>query len=336
MDFTTLPSKTPQEKAEQSSLLHRKIELQSPVDLHYIQRNLARAARERLDLHFPLGSGTGTGTSTGTSTAPGKKRYKPATVISLDGARRDSQLDRDGQGEEGVERQQQNREEPRTEKEKGTEEGGEEEEDPLRKSVRLLVDEFLRATYESAAQSISVNGNDAALIPAASFPSCSDPDPRLDGSDTADGQGAVAEREGVDFTYAPFDAKLQRKLAGLHAELESLTAQVSRLRREVPGKAAAAYIARLEADVSREDADWAREEKRLEEERETYTGLELESSLLGKQTVEDWNREVKEMYDLGVARLGVLSGTVQDNREKSLTETIGKVQRARTVALELE
>src|SRR4051812_27069652 len=33
---------------------HRKIELQSPLDLTYLQSNLAASARQKLDLHFPL------------------------------------------------------------------------------------------------------------------------------------------------------------------------------------------------------------------------------------------------------------------------------------------
>ena len=58
-----------------------------------------------------------------------------------------------------------------------------------------------------------------------------------------------------------------------------------------------------------------------------------------------WNEDVKEMYDRGTSQLAVLSGA--GNRDKvetgdemqgmiSLTETVGRVQRARNVAAEFE
>lgn len=331
MDFLN-SAPLPYEKQPTLNTLHRKIDLQSPADLHYLQRNLARAARERLDLHFPNINGIGTSQQ---QQQHQRRRHKPATVISLDGARRDSQLDGDDNDKE-----QQNQVSRGIDKEKGREEETVEE-DPLRRSVRLLVDEFLRATYQNAAHSISVNGIDAPAVSATSFPSCSNPDPSTDefaatSSTATDEETAIEEKEGVHFTYAPFDAKLQRKVAGLHGQLETLTAEVARLRREAPRKAATAYIARLEETLSREDEEWLRVEESLEAEQEGYTGLELDLGSLGKQNARDWNREVKEIYDVGVRKLGALSGAVQDGREKSLTETVGKVQRARTVALELE
>ncbi len=56
---------------------HRKIELQSPQDLAYLQKNLVASARRQLDLQFPL------------SALPNDEvaRTQPAIVISLDGVK---------------------------------------------------------------------------------------------------------------------------------------------------------------------------------------------------------------------------------------------------------
>ena len=38
---------------------HRKIELQSPLDLSYLRANITRSAREKLDLNLPPAPGEG-------------------------------------------------------------------------------------------------------------------------------------------------------------------------------------------------------------------------------------------------------------------------------------
>ena len=58
---------------------HRKIELQSPLDLAYLERNMSVAAREKLDLHFPPSA-----SSSSSSSAP--HAPPPATEIAAPAA----------------------------------------------------------------------------------------------------------------------------------------------------------------------------------------------------------------------------------------------------------
>ena len=57
---------------------------------------------------------------------------------------------------------------------------------------------------------------------------------------------------------------------------------------------------------------------------------------------EDWEEDVAAVYERGVGelrrlgRLGAVSGDEDRSRKGSLTETVGRVQRAKMVALELE
>lgn len=46
-------SSEPQVGARATENAHRKIELQSPLDLQYLVANVQRAAREKLDAHLP-------------------------------------------------------------------------------------------------------------------------------------------------------------------------------------------------------------------------------------------------------------------------------------------
>ncbi|KAK5099055.1 hypothetical protein LTR70_001205 [Exophiala xenobiotica] len=264
---------------------HRKIELQSHADLTYLQQNLAQAAREKLDLHFPLSA----------------KQAAPAEVITLGGAPQPTEAEKP------------------------------DEEDPLRRHVRQLVDQFLQQTYTSAAHSISVNGIDASALPPSTLPSCSNPTP--DPASEAIGPlDPSQETEGIHYTYSAFDPRLQKRLASLHGELESLTAQVSRLRREAPKSSADAYTSQLEAALARDEEEWEHEQMRLQNQ--THTGLELDPMRHG------WNEDLTSMYERGVADLAVLSGVSQSHEGRqdlrSLTETVGKVQRARNVAADFE
>lgn len=267
---------------------HRKIELQSQADLTYLQQNLAKAAREKLDLHFP----------------PQHSSNKPAEVITLGGA----PVQTASQEEVGKK--------------------PEDDEDPLRKNVRLLVDQFLQETYRSAAHSITVNGNDATLLPQSRMPSCLDPEPVEEVTEVHPGE----EVEGVHFTYGAFDSRAAKQLQSLHAELELLTAQVSKLRREAPRASAEAYAARLEAAMKQDDENWTADQQKIQDQ--VHDGLQLEALR------DNWNDDVREMYEHGVNQLAVLSGLVQSSEKgedtTSITETVGKVQRARTVAMEFE
>lgn len=267
---------------------HRKIELQSHADLTYLQRNLARAAREKLDLHFP----------------PQHSANKPAEVITLGGAPLEASSREENKDNE------------------------EDDEDPLRKNVRLLVDQFLWDTYKSATQNISVNGIDATFLPHTRMPNCSEPDPSEEVVEVKPGE----ELEGVHFTYGAFDSRAAKQLQNLHAELETLTAQVSKLRREAPRASADVYAAELQAALGADEENWEADRKKLDEQ--AHEGLEFEG-LQG-----DWNEDVRDVYEHGINQLALLSGLVQSAERNanttSITETVGKVQRARTVAMEFE
>ena len=273
---------------------HRKIELQSHADLTYLQQNLAQAAREKLDLHFPLSA----------------KQAAPAEVITLGGVPQPAESETTNKDSNGTEA---------------------DDEDPLRRHVRQLVDQFLQQTHTSASHSISVNGIDASNLPQSTLPTCSNPTPDP-GSDATKPLDPSQEIEGVHYTYSAFDPRLQKRLASLHGELESLTSQVSKLRREAPKSSADAYTSHLEAALAHDEEEWRNEQARLQHQ--TYTGLELDPMRNG------WNEDVRNMYEQGVGDLAVLSGVTQDKigrgDVKSLTETVGKVQRARNVASEFE
>ena len=280
---------------------HRKIELQAHADLTYLQQNLAKAAREKLDLHFPLSA----------------RQAAPAEVITLGGGPQTGVSQDQGSNRDGT---------------KDNEE--DEDEDPLRRHVRLLVDAFLAQTHTSASHSISVNGIDASSLPQAHLPSCSNPTPDLNPS--ASPVDAAQEVEGIHYTYSAFDPRLQKRLASLHGELESLTAQVSKLRREAPRQSAETYTSRLEAVLARDEEEWDRQEEEARIQNQNHPSLELDTMRDG------WNEDVRSVYERGVGDLAVLSGISQKQDGKagadvaSLTETVGRAQRARNVAGEFE
>ena len=278
---------------------HRKIELQSHADLTFLQQNLARTAREKLDLHFPPQHST--------------RQTAPADVITLGGApAQATQPDRLAQSNTNGE-------------------GHEHDEDPLRRHVRLLVDSFLQQTFQSASHSVTVNGIDASTIPVSQIPTCSNPDSSTISEPTQELEPSE-EMEGIHFTYEPFDSRLRKRLGALYGELETLTAEVSKLRREAPRSSAKTYAQQLEATLAEDDQTWEAEQNRVAQEK--HTGLELESLSDG------WNEDVRDVYETGVKQLAVLSGVAQKRENEqdavSLTETVGKVQRARGVAMEFE
>lgn len=291
---------------------HRKIELQSHADLTYLQQNLAKAAREKLDLHFPS-------IHSSTKSAP------PATIISLDGT-----------SSHPPPEEQDNHNKPENNS------TVEEDEDPLRTRVRHLIDQFLQNTHTAAKPSISVNGIDATSLSASSLPSCSNPTPTNPDPNALNSSPLTPthEIEGIHYTHTPFDPRLQKALSTLHADLELLTAQVSKLRREAPQSAARSYTTNLTAATAADEQNWLTEQTRLQNE--VHAGLDLAQMRHG------WNEDVKEMYNRGTSQLAVLSGaTAGGNRDEvergdgmesmiSLTETVGRVQRARNVAAEFE
>ncbi|KAF3920720.1 hypothetical protein AA313_de0203040 [Arthrobotrys entomopaga] len=98
-----------------------------------------------------------------------------------------------------------------------------------RKRVEELVSEYVRRLFDLANQNISINGNDIGDV------------------------GSVLKAEEED-QYEPYDDKLRVRVNELIAQVGTATAEVAKLRREVPKKAAAAYAKKLAADVDKEAA----------------------------------------------------------------------------------
>lgn len=267
----------------------------------------------------------------------------PATVISLGAPKEQSGTEVNGAGSTHAH--------PDVEKHKqlAIKAVVEEDEDPLRARVRLLVDSFLRQTWQHASQSIAVNGIDVSSLPPSQLPTCSNPDAAsLKDPMNPNGDSIEEEKEGVHFTYSAFDPRLQKKVASLHGELEALTAQVSKLRREAPGKGAQNYQNALAEALQKDEEEWqAQLESRSSEDRQTHNVLNISELRKG------WNEDAKEIFSRGVNELAALSGVapaaassietsngtsdpILQRKGTSLTETVGKAQRARGVAMEFE
>lgn len=248
---------------------HRKIEVQSPLDLTYLQSNLAASARQKLDLHFP----------------PSASQPAPSEAPSSSNA----------------------------------------QSDPMRQRVQDLVSQFLDRTWTAAKQSIAINGQDAAALPQEL--------PMTD-SATVGAAAAVEEREGVDFNYEPYDARLSGRVASLHGELEALTAQVSRLRRTAPRAAAEGYQQALQQALAEDQKAFEARRDEVEKSAAEVRGLKLDSVRPG------WEADVTGMYERGLSELRRLGGHADavgpDEGSGSLTETVGKAQRAKVVAMEFE
>ncbi|KAK5446472.1 hypothetical protein LTS15_009811 [Exophiala xenobiotica] len=274
---------------------HRKIELQSPDDFIYLQRNLIASAQQKLDLHFPPSA----------SQKYAESRAQPATVISLDGVKPAEPAQTSAPKDE-------------------------EQEDPLRTRVRQLVDSFMSRTWEGASQSITVNGMDASTFPVLARATNNN----MVASDETKPQ---EEREGVDFVYENYDTRLQAKVAGLYGELEALTAQVSKLRRTAPKQGAEQFRDALMAELADDEEQYAVEMAKLRERDEGSRDGKLKL----KPLRDGWHEDVQAMYERGTGELAVLAGlpaseSATGSGGTSLTETVGKVQRARTVAMEFE
>jgi hypothetical protein len=197
----------------------------------------------------------------------------------------------------------------------------------MRQRVQDLVDQFLDRTWAAAKQGISINGQDVTTLPP----------PTMDSTSSAAPGQPREERDGVDFEYEPYDARLSSKVASLYGELEALTTQVSNLRRTGPGAAAERYNrALLEALEEDQRAFEARKEKVVMDRR--GGDGRSEGVLKLDDMREGWQEDVAEMYERGLGELRRLGGHGRSAEEGSgsLTETVGKAQRAKVVAMELE
>jgi kinetochor protein Mis14/NSL1 len=310
MEIDTHPNPTP-------DLHHRKIELQSLADLTHLQTQLHAASTAKLDLHFPPSAL--------------RKAAEPATYIGLGGTLQPQPTTTNLQNDI----------EPET--------------DPMRQRVQTLVDSFLQRTWESAARSISINGLDATSLP--NINTLQHPQQSSTSSLAATAsprQTQDQEIEGLHFAYTSYDARLQSHLASLYGELESLTAQVSKLRREAPSSGAQQYSKALSESLKREEEAYEEEVSQLRNEK-TVVGAggsegkkmekeEEDGNVLKLEPVrEGYHEDLRQTYEHGLRNLSMLAGTksktlsqAENQQGASLTETLGKVQRARTVAMEFD
>ena len=182
----------------------------------------------------------------------------------------------------------------------------------MRTAVSGLVDTFISQTFSSAAHSISINGLDATTV--------------------ATTQGEKEKGLGEEGEYEAYDPRLTAKLAGLYAELEGLTTQVAKLRRDAPSQSASRYHDALQDVIEQED-------QAMESVLQRVTTDGNEDDVLNLKVPEgrgreEWQTDVQEMYERGLESLADLTGTAR--KEKSLTGTVGLVERAGGVAREME
>lgn len=282
---------------------HRKIELQSTLDLSYLRTNLATAARQRLDLHFP----------------PSHSQPSPL-VINLDGA-----------GDSKEQGQTTGNQEQREEEER------EQEEDPMRARVVALVRDFIDQTFSAAHHSISINGLDAS----ASSPQL-DTQPQI-------GEKKLLNKEEEEerIEYEPYDPRLTAKVAQLYAETERQSALVAGLRRRAPREGAELMARELAGTVALEAGAVDAAEMEIDGDEVKVEGLDLRP--FGAETghgggdadAREWQAEIERMYERGLGELAALAGLNGQGQgggggKKSLTETVGRVQRAGVVAREFE
>ncbi|GAM86587.1 hypothetical protein ANO11243_046010 [Dothideomycetidae sp. 11243] len=218
---------------------HRKVELQSPADLQYIMSNASRAARSKIDLHFPPPA-----TTTATTTAATTTTTTDVTTI-------DNVVD----------------------------------DDPLRKRVEQLVQDFLERTFAGVKSNVSING--------------------LEGADMErDLGGAGQETE-------PFDHLLARRVQAVSSQIEAINLQLATLRREAPKRTAEAYTTRIE----QEEQAW-RENMRRAMETDAQRAGDVEINVKGLEDVDG----MRKSWDEGTRKLlevkdGV--GGVQAKLEKA-------------------
>ncbi|KAJ5384354.1 Kinetochore Mis14 [Penicillium concentricum] len=105
--------------------------------------------------------------------------------------------------------------------------------DPMRERVRELIDEYINQTFESASNSISINGIDS-TSPQFPFPAA-----------------FTAPTEQVE--YEAFDTDLASRVTSLYAQLESLNTTVAQQRRDAPRRAAKEYAAQLKKMIEEEE-----------------------------------------------------------------------------------
>ena len=237
----------------------------------------------------------------------------------------------------------------------------------MRAQVRSLVDDFLAQTWTNALHGVSVNGIDATSAP---YPYSTHPHNPLPTSESHAVAAAQqdTEIEGIHYTHAPFDANLQKRVAALYAEVQSLTTSVAKLRRAAPATAAERYGESLDAALLSDEPERQEEHQQQQQQQQQEQEQEQQSQpsqpsnrnarsesvknvLTLAPVPQSWNQDVSRTYTRGAAELRRLAGAGGgaavnttdttgtgrggDDGDASLTETVGKAQRARTVVAEV-
>ncbi|KAJ6260413.1 hypothetical protein Dda_4639 [Drechslerella dactyloides] len=165
--------------------------------------------------------------------------------------------------------------------------------DAYRKRVEDLVAEYVRRLFDLANQNISINGNDIGDVASV----------------------LKAEEEGQ---YEPYDDALRIRVNELIAKVGTATADVAKLRREVPKRAAAAYAKKLTADI---DKDVAAAEAALKQEVDADAAtIDWGIKPLARQS------EVEEAWEEAVRLLPMLK-----KLDGPLTTAQGQVAKAQQV-----
>ena len=162
-------------------------------------------------------------------------------------------------------------------------------------------EQYIHDTLRAALPSLSINGLDDSA-----FAALLDPDAPADAAAAAN--------------YEPYDDRLAARLRDTHARLEAETTRVAQLRREAPGRAAAAWAEGLRGDVE------ARERAFVEARERVAAGEGVEAVELGDVKMERPGR-VRRLWDGGRRELEGLKG---------VTEVVARLERAKRAVEEVE
>ncbi|EPS43443.1 hypothetical protein H072_2573 [Dactylellina haptotyla CBS 200.50] len=171
-----------------------------------------------------------------------------------------------------------------------------------RKRVEDLVAEYVRRLFDLANQNISINGNDI-------------------------GNVESVLKAGEEDQYEPYEDKLRVRVNELIAQVGSATAEIAKLRREIPKKAAIAYAKKITADIDKEVAlaEAALKDDSAVDEGDDTAMIDWGVKPLARQ------QEVERAWEDAVGLLPILKKT-----DGPLTTAQGQVAKAQQVLEHIE
>ncbi|KAG8529223.1 uncharacterized protein KY384_005858 [Bacidia gigantensis] len=181
-------------------------------------------------------------------------------------------------------------------------------EDAYRSKVEELVQDYIHRTLLLALPNLSINGFDAP-------PSLVQPAPTniSNANEKSTSPVNYSEEDIATGNYAPYDPRLAERLRGLYARLEIESENVARMRRDVPKKAADAYVKELSNGL-----EAGREVKRVEDEE--IIDVEMDVGFGEAVKGVDRREEMEKTWKMGTEGLEGLG---------EITQLIGKLERAR-------